>query len=75
VVPRPERDAHERQAALDRDCGDVAERPVAAGDPDRIGFSGARERRRVLAGSERVRLDAALAGSVCQLARVGAAAP
>ena len=45
VVPCPERDADERQIALDPDLGDSRQRPVAARDAEDVCARFTRERR------------------------------
>ena len=62
MVARPERDADERQVALDRDLRDGAERPVAAGDAEGGRIGGARELGGVVVAREHVRGDAAPLG-------------
>ena len=49
MVARPERDADERQVALERDLRDGAERPVAAGDAERGRIGGGARAGRVVA--------------------------
>ena len=49
VIARPERDAYERQPALQRDLGDRRERTVAARDPERVRVSSAGELGQVVA--------------------------
>ena len=67
VVPRPERDRHEGNTALDGDLGHGRERPVAAGHPERALGRRARELGQVLAFLEDVRRHAAALGLVTQL--------
>lgn len=56
VVPGAERDADERQVALDRDLGDRRQRSVAPGDPHRPRV-GSCELRRIVVGAEDSGLD------------------
>lgn len=70
VVPRAERDADEREVALDRHLCDRRERSVAAGDAERVGLGGAGELGRIVGlRMEYVRLDAAAAGLLDKVLR------
>jgi hypothetical protein len=75
MVSRAERDADERQVALDRDLGDRGEGPVSAGHPEHVGAGRAREVRRALSLPEHVGPDSALLSGGGELAGVGRAAP
>ena len=59
VVPRPERDADERDVLLDRDLGDGGERAVAAGHAEHVGAGRPRELLQVVSVLEEAHLDAA----------------
>ena len=64
MVPRPDRDAHERQPLRRSDCRHVRERPVAARHPERIRTIGHDLQNacpQVVAGAQGHRLDSALA--------------
>ncbi len=67
VIPRPERDADERDVLLDRDLGDGGERPVAAGHPEHVGAGGSRELGQVVPVLEEAHLDAAALRRVAEL--------
>jgi hypothetical protein len=75
VVPRPERDADECRAGLDRGCGDPGEGAVAACGAQDGSAGGPGKLRRVVAPLQEVRLDAALPGGARELvgARVAVA--
>jgi hypothetical protein len=72
VVARPEGDADEGEAALDRYCGDFGERPVAPCHTERVGVRLPREVGRVVFGSEDPRFDTAVSRLVQQLLRARA---
>ena len=67
VVPGPERDADEGQAALDRDRGHRCERAVASGHPERVGLGGPGDLLQVLSVAEEMHLDASAAGLLGEL--------
>ena len=75
VIPSPERDADERQAALDRDRGDRCERAVATGHPERVGVGPSGDRLEVLSLAEEVHVDAPAACLVGELLARRAVAP
>ena len=57
VVPRAERDADEREVALERRFGDRCKRAVAPRDPQRVGLGRPRELGGVIGGLEDPRVD------------------
>lgn len=72
VVARPKGDADERQAPFDRHLGHCGQRPVAAGDTERVGVRLPRELGRIVFGSEDPRVDPAVSRLVQQLLRARA---
>jgi hypothetical protein len=60
MVPCPGGDTDERQLVLDRDLGDLRQRPVAARDAEGIGVGFVGERRGIVAPAEHARLDSSL---------------
>ena len=71
VIARAERDADERQAALDRHRGHRRKRAVAARDAQDLGVRRARERGDVVPRREHVRVEPTLASRPGELLRLG----
>ena len=69
VIPRPERDADERDVLLQRDLRDGGERAVAAGHPEHVRARAPGELGQIVALLEKSDVDAAGAGGVAQLLR------
>ena len=74
VVAGAERDADEREPALEGRAGDGGHRAVAAGCPEHAGVRLSRERGCVLARSQDVRVDAARRRRGAELVDAGAVA-
>jgi hypothetical protein len=69
VVARPERDADERQLALERNFGDRGERAVTARDAERVSVGRAGELGGVVAGAQDPRFDSAFSRRLEELFR------
>ncbi len=67
VIPRPERDADERDLLLDRDLGDGGERPVAAGHAEHVGAGVPRQLVQVVSVLEETHVDTAALRRVAKL--------
>ena len=67
MVPRPERDTHKLQLALDRDLRDRRQLPVVPRDAEGIRAGFARELPGIVALAEDVYFDSSLARRGCEL--------